>query len=284
MGKIKFSDGLFIGTQELKEFQNNSLMFKTILGYLTKNYGFVELKDEIFSSEDSNCWNINVGASGTFTISSPSYAFAYPNNLIAWTNPYKQISVPNSLRGKSFWVKIKYAEDNFEKGILSVDNLGNVRGNNTVFTEKLRGEPNFASVIELFSFDSNSELWISTGQQYKVESVKTDTSIVISSVNGLPNTNISYIYKVVGTFPVGMFVSEKEKYPFVYDSCEVELVEESAENTAPNEALMMKNNKEFYIGRMTYTEQGILTLDGDKKNYFNSDNFDKKYSKWWSLK
>lgn len=288
MGKLNLTDNLFIGTQELKTFQENFLQFKVLLGYLTKTYGFVDLKDLINSSElaeenSNNCWKVNPTTGGTFTISAPSFAFAYPYDLITWNNPSKIIKVSDSLKGKAFWVKIKYSKDNFEQGVLQLDNQGNIIGTNTYFKEKLRGEPNFASVIELYSYDSNSGTWISAGQ-FTVESVKTDTSIVISSDKGIPNSSISYLYKVVGTFPMGTFVPQQNKYPFIYDSCEVELIEETATNQAPNEGVMMVSNQEFYIARMEYSNDGILSVI-DKKDYFENNNlFEPKYSKWWSLK
>ena len=284
MGKLNLSDNLFIGTQELKTFQENALFFKTILGYLTKHYGFVDLKDSINTSLDNNCWKVSASTGGNFTISAPSYAFAYPNNLITWNNPSRVVKVSDSFKGKHFWVKIKYAQDNFEQGILKVDTQGNITGTNTLFTEKLRGEPNFASVIELFSYDSNSSTWVSQGQ-FSVESVNTNTSIVISAVNGLPSTSISYLYKVVGTFPMGTVISQDVKFPFIYDSCEVELVEEVTANSAPNEGVMMVSNTEFYIARMYYSNEGVLTVEDDKKNYFeDTTKFEETYSKWWSLK
>lgn len=284
MGKLNLSDNLFIGTQELKTFQENFLNFKTILGFLTKTYGFVDLKDAINDSQDNNCWKITASTGGSFTISTPSYAFAYPYNLISWLNPSRVIKVADSFKGKNFWVKIKYAQDNFEQGILQVDGEGNVTGTNTYFTEKLRGEPNFASRIELFSYNLASGSWISVGE-YDIESVSTNTSMVLSNQNGLPSTSVSYLYKVIGTFPVGTILTTEEKYPFIYDSCEVELIEETTVNKAPNEGVMMVENKEFYIARMSYSNEGVLTVESDVKNYFeNTELFEPKYSKWWSLK
>lgn len=284
MGKLNLSDNLFIGTQELKAFQENALQFKTLLGYLTKHYGFVDLCDSIQDTSDNGCWKITTSTGGTFTISSPSYAFAYPNNLISWNNPSKVIQVSDSFKGKSFWVKIKYANDNFEKGTLKVDSQGNITGTNTEFTEKLRGEPNFASVIELYAYNSYSSSWVSQGQ-YSVESVKTNTSIVLSTTNGVPSTSVSYLYKVVGTFPLGTVLTQDVKFPFVYDSCEVELIEEVTDGLAPNEATMLVSNSEFYIASMNYSSDGVLTVKKDQKNYFeDTTKFEEKYSKWWSLK
>ena len=183
MGRLNLKDNLFIGTQELKSFQDNVLQFKTILGYLTNTYGFVDLTDKSrFSENENNCWKITPTTGGAFSISAPSYAFAYPNSLIAWTNPSRIIQVPNSFADKTFWVKIKFAEDNFEQGTLKVDSFGKITGTNTKFLDKLRGAPNFASVIELFAYDSSSNTWISQGQ-WNVESVTTNTSCSINTTS-----------------------------------------------------------------------------------------------------
>lgn len=285
MGRINLNDNLFIGTQELKSFQDNILQFKTLLGYLTKHYGFVDLRDSISYEEGENsCWKVSPGTGATLTIQTPSYAFAYPNNLIAWTNPSRIISVPNSFLGKTFWVKISYAEDSFEKGTLSIDASGNVTGTNTEFISKLRGEPNFASVIEIFAYDSVSNSWISNGQ-YTVESVNTNTSCVLNLNSGTPDTTISYLYKVVGTFPIGTVITTEMKYPFIYDSCNVELVEEVTSGQAPEEIVMMASKTSFYIARVEYNSQGILTVLSDTKYYYEDrELFEEKYSKWWSLK
>ena len=284
MGRLNLNDNLFIGTQELKAFQDNILQFKTILGYLTNTYGFVDLKDKSrFVEKENSCWKVTPTTGGAFSISTPSYAFAYPNNLIAWTNPSRIIQVPNSFVNKTFWVKIKFTEDNFEQGTLKVDSQGNISGTNTKFLDRLRGEPNFASVIELFAYNSSSNSWVSQGQ-WSVESVSTNTSCVISTINSSPDTTISYLYKVVGTFPLGTVVTTAMKFPLIYDSCEVELVEETTENQAPNESVMMISTTEFYIARVRY-EQGVLTVLEDTKYYYEDTAlFEAKYSKWWSLK
>ena len=284
MGRLNLKDDLFIGTQELKAFQDNMLQFKTILGYLTNTYGFIDLKDKSkFSENENSCWKVNPTTGGAFSISTPSYAFAYPNNLIAWTNPSRIVQVPSSFENKTFWVKIKFSEDNFEQGTLSVDSQGNITGTNTKFLDRLRGEPNFSSVIELFSYDTSSNSWISQGQ-WNVESVNTNTSCVIDTTNLTPNTTISYLYKVVGTFPLGTVITTDKKFPFIYDSCEIELVEGTTENQAPNESVMMISTTEFYIARVFYS-QGVLTILEDTKYYYEDLTlFEPKYSKWWSLK
>lgn len=283
MGSLKLNDNLFIGTQELRAFQENALQFKTILGYLTNTYGFVDLKDKSrFVEGENSCWKVIPTTGGAFSISAPSYAFSYPNNLIAWTNPSRIIQVPASFQNKIFWIKIKFSEDSFEQGTLKVDSKGNVSGTNTKFLSRLRGEPNFSSEIELFAYNSSSNSWISKGH-YNIESVNTDTSCILTG-NSFPDPTISYLYKVVGTFPLGTVLTTDMIYPFVYDSCEVELVEETTENQAPNESVMMISSTEFYIARVSYI-QGVLTVLSDTKYYYEDTSlFDAKYSKWWSLK
>lgn len=284
MGKLNLNDNLFIGTQELKTFQENILQFKTILGYLTNTYGFVDLIDKANYVEGVNsCWKVEPTTGGALKIQTPSYAFAYPNNLIAWTNPSRVVIVPSSLNNKNFWVKIKFAEDNFERGSLRIDNQGNITGSKTLFLDKLRGEPNFASVIELFSYESTSSTWLSAGQ-FGVESVNANNSCSINLNGAVVDTTVSYLYKVVGTFPLGTVITNDIKFPFIYDSCDVELIEETTEGKAPNEAEMMINNSEFYIARVS-NNQGILMVLEDTKYYYEDHTlFDSKYSKWWSLK
>ena len=73
-------------------------------------------------------------------INNPSYAFAYPNNLITW-NKNDNIVIPSNYDNKNVWVKISYAETYIEKGIVALSSNGQITGTNTEFTKKLRGEP-----------------------------------------------------------------------------------------------------------------------------------------------
>ena len=91
------------------------------------------------------------------------------------------------------------AEDNFE-GTLSVDATGNVSGMKYKrFISILRGGAlNFASIIELLLMILFQLGFLRTIME--LNSVNTDTIVLLNKWWYSPNTTISYLYKVVVHF------------------------------------------------------------------------------------
>ena len=134
MSRINLSENLFIGVQELQTMQTFLSSFNTKLGLMTKNFGFIENKDAYNLSQVANsdriCFKASSPGNLQLQFASPSYAFAYPNNMITWDRSQTLI-LPDSYKGKTYWVKISYQETYLEVGTLTIDSSGNVSGTGT---------------------------------------------------------------------------------------------------------------------------------------------------------
>ena len=281
-GRLNISENLFIGTQEISAIQNYALDFSNILGILAKTFGFIENKDLIrlseIEKEDRTCFKASSPGNLQLQFYTPSYAMSYPNKMISWTKN-RIVTLPDSYKNKKYWVKISYAEDYIEEGTLRLDAQGNVIGTGTYFTDKLRGEPNFASRITLYTFNGTS---FDEKGIYIVESVNSDTSISIYSETGtIGDITLNYYYAINGTFPIGSNITKDEQFPYRYDGCKVEFVEETTEGEAPNSYIMKNDNTSFYVARIIVDANGVIAVQ-DKRFLFEGE--EEKFSKWFSIK
>lgn len=298
MSRLNLSENLFIGTQELNMLQqfNN---FTKVLGLMTKTYGFLENKDlnslmKLSSNSERGCFKASTPGALQLQFTTPSYAFAYSEDggkVITW-DKNRTIILDDTFKGKSWWVKISYTEDFIEKGTLKIDKNGNVTGTGTSFTTKLRGEPNFPSVIKLYTYSLNN---FEEKGTYYVDTVIGDESMILYSPTGIGDISLNYYYAICGTFPQGSNVFEEDLFPYRYDGCKVEFVEDNtAGGDIPNEYVMKNSNSEFYVARITVDlNSGELTEIEDKRFIFESLNTadskytpeeNNRYSKWFSLK
>lgn len=283
MGFLKLAENLFIGKEELDALQkfSNEDIYR-ILGLLTYSYGFVDFTDIVQNPhmDIANIPSFKVKSQSKMDIQieNPSYIFAYPNNLIVW-NSSEHITIPEMYRDSVVWVKVSYYQHSVEEGSLQISEDGSVVGTGTKFTEKLRGEPNFPSKITLYAKNADGQL--EKKMTYDVLSVNSDTSIQIDSYGGIDDTSITYYYAVAGTFEEGMLVSEEEQYPFKYDGCQLEFVQEYTEETAPDEIVMQTSNTEFYIARLVINSEGNVEVQ-DKRGMWND--LENDSYKIWTLK
>jgi len=275
MSYLNLVDDLFLGKEELSVFQQFSNKdFYKILGFLTKNYGFTGNSDLL--NPTNNSFLVSNAGTLKIALNNPSYAFAYPNNLITW-DKNENILIPDTFLGKVCWVKVSYSENYIEKGTVSLNSNGQIIGTNTEFLSRLRGEPNFSSKIALFSYISGVYTKV---KEYIVESVTNNTTAKLYSYSGIGTAGI-YYYAVIGTFTEGDTLLEINKFPFRYDGCKVEIIEETSTNLPPDENIIKLSNTSFYIARLTITALGSVSIE-DKRNVFESEGV--SYSKWWSLK
>lgn len=285
MSSLNLTENLFIGVQELNMMQqfNN---FTKLLGLMTKNYGFLENKDlnnlMKISDEERNCFKLTAPAPLQLQFFSPSYAFAYPNNVITWDKD-RIIFLNDDFKGKSWWVKISYAQDSIERGTLQIDKDGNVTGTGTLFTQKLRGEPNFPSRVKLYTYSVNN---FEEKGVYFVDSIKNNTEMTLYSPTGIGDISLTYYYSVLGTFPQGSYVNTSDESPFIYDSCKVDFIEDNTGGDIPNEYVMRNSNTEFYVARITVPNEdsGSIEVEDQRFCFESSNEENNRYSKWFSLK
>lgn len=283
MGYLHLVENLFLGKEELDALQNfsNKDIYK-ILGLLTYSYGFVSLEDILANPKMDislmSSFKVRSQSKMDIQIENPSYIFAYPNNLIVWDSA-EHITIPEMYRGRVVWLKAVYYQHSIEKGTLSISADGSVVGSGTEFTKKLRGEPNFPSRITLFV--KNSDGALEQKMTYDVLSVNSDTSLQVDSFGGIDNTSLTYYYAVAGTFEEGTLVDEEAQYPFKYDGCKIEFVQETVEEMAPDELVMQSSNTEFYIARLVINSEGNVEVQ-DKRGMFND--LELGVYKNWTLK
>ena len=147
-----------------------------------------------------------------------------------------------------YWVKIKYATSNFEKGTVSIDANGNLTGIGTDFLSSLRGQPNFPTRI---SFPDSSLNVL----EYDVLEVISDTVAVLDNQTFVNESTIKY--SIIGTFTPACIPTEDDKNIFVYDSCTLSLVEESVLNTPPS----YTEGLEFFLARVKSTGSVLVIQD-----------------------
>lgn len=166
--------------------------------------------------------------------------------LIHYKYPTEDITIP--LPGQAYWVVISHKYENREEGVVSIGgvNQGLLNGVGTKFTEVLRGQPNFPARIKFL----NSAYYT---QEYEVLEVISDTNANIQGIFNLPETDLKY--SVYGTFTPGYNPPSGDEEIFEYDSCQVDLILD----TGPLPTLV--ENKEFLIGRVSYTGAGIVIED-----------------------
>lgn len=245
MAELKISEDLFLERQELRRW--NSFVQKVAEENLTAD---MFISGILKTVDDGNFDNFKVEAGtnvGTIKINTVSKAISKSLKVIT-----KQIEDNILVTDDSnyYWVKIKHQLNPEEIGVVSVDNQGNLTGVGTLFTEVLRGQPNFPARIKLY----NSALNL---LEYDVVEVISDTQAVLS---GVFQAEIDLRYSVIGTFTPGYVPPTLDKEIFQYDDCELTFVLETVLNTPPAKIF----GEEYYIARVKRT--GVNLIIEDKRN------------------
>lgn len=254
MADFKFNPDLFLEVQELERFKDfldidgfrknileNSVNFGLIKSY--KDKSFLNSKVE----RDSDI-------SGNKTIKISSVEAINNSGQFIYSSGINNVVIP--LTNQWFWVKIKHQYSTLEKGSVSLAINGDLVGVGTEFTKILRGMPNFPSRIKF----SNS---LFNTLEYDILEVIDDTHAIVahpaSSGTGVATFNIeeNLQYSIVGTFTPGVAIPTESKYPFRYDSVDLELVQESITNTRPTYIV----GQEFYVARLMTDGTNVLIQD-----------------------
>lgn len=161
-----------------------------------------------------------------------------------YLNEIKKLTLP--AQDIWYWIKCSYLSTTIEKGTFSVDTQGNLTGLLSELTKILRGYPNFQQRIKFANATLN------TGE-YDIIEVLSDTSATLQGSNFQAETDLQLI--VVGTFTPGVVIADVDKYPFNYDSCMIEFVQETVTNFPPSKV----TGKEFYLARVQGRIEGGIT-------------------------
>lgn len=252
MSRLNIQNDLFLGLQEinrLKKFIKDDgyiRLFKSLIN----NFGVVRVKEDNFFD---NFKIINGSSNGTIQISQDSYAVDSNINII-FQKALNNIAVPSD--SVWYWVKISYEESNREVGTVSVTSTGNLIGTGTKFSEVLRDQNNYPVKINFPDSVNN------TGD-YQVVSVLSDTQAILAG-DFTDENNLDYI--TIGSFTPGLTPSGEDRLPYFYDSCNIELVEETVTDIPPSKT----SGTEFYLARVRNTGAALADIQDKRTEFFSA--------------
>lgn len=267
MSKFKFAPDLFLEVAEMDRFQkfmDEDGFRKNILDN-SINFGLIKLAADT-AFENGHVERDVDNSLGQKTIKIGALVAIDSNGLFIVSNSINNFPVPSD--NNWYWVKIKHLYSSQEEGSVSIDIAGNLTGVNTKFTEVLRGNPNFPSRVKFINSSGNT-------LEYDVLDVTDNTHAVLVhpavTVGGeaefVAETNL--YYQIVGTFQFGAAISNDDKFPFQYDSCQLELVLETSLNIPPSFTI----GQEFYLARVKVSN-GVLVIQDKRLSYWETKGSD----------
>lgn len=244
MGKLKISENLFLGVNELEKMRGfiTDSGYKQVIQSIVSQYGIVENDDNanfevILKSGTTNTITVSGGIAFDADLNPIVLKSDLDVNIVTSTTPQ--------------WIVLSYNTTNLESGYITVDTDGSVTGIGTEFTSVLRGQPDFPNKIRF------------NGADYEVVSVTSDTSAIITGVT----EKVSGVqYSVVGTFTPGFQATDGDKLIYEYDSYSVNVVESDIQPTV--------SDTEFVLAKITFDElTSAMTVDDYRYlNIFNKNN------------
>ena len=245
MSKVKISKNLFLEVNELnrlvKSLEDDG--YKRILRNLITKYGIVRDENNTYFKVTKN--------SGTTNVITINAGLAFDSNLNAIVlTEDKQFQINDTNQNR--WLVISHAVTNYETGRVNIAADGSISGAGTMFTEVLRGQPNFPVKVKFNSTNNPDE--------YEVVSVTNNTSALISGELVAEN-NVQYA--VVGTFTPGFQVDEANKMIYEYDDCEISIIDSASRPDLPQ--------TQFIIAKL-YFESGDLVVEDERiYSMFNTE-------------
>jgi hypothetical protein len=205
--EFKYASHLFLGLQELNWFKKSvqEKGYKSTILPLIAQFGVIKTPlDTAFDALRV----IQGSTAAKLTIKAGNALDSSMNQITVLNDLVDEITVPtdNVIR----YVKLKYATSILEEGIVSISTSGQITGTGTVFTQQLRGLPNFPSKISFPNSVSN------TGE-FEIASVSSDTIAQLNVPLGSTTVESNLRYRIVGTFSPGTVPTLGEKYPYIRD-------------------------------------------------------------------
>lgn len=267
MNQLNVYRNIFLEKEELMNLQSflqNSL-FKQLLLQATYTYGIVTndpskfnadfVKPDTFTPNDP--FKVESGTtSGTYKVL-PGLAFNNLGQVICIPTLQDNLVCPQD--DAFYWVKVSYATRNYEEGLVSVNQKGNVTGT-VSFSGKVRGQAGSTPVSIRFEKEDGSQP-LNDGV-YQIVSIIDDQNLILTSnAEFTPESNLRVI--ILGTIPItAVFSKEQKAGLYTYDFYEISLVKEIEAATAPE-----KEDTEFYISRIS-NSGGSITVDNSVKKEF----------------
>lgn len=246
MSRLIISENLFLEVAELN--QNNKFMkedgYVPLIKAMIKNPGIL--------SDGSYSYFKVYETSGVSNSVTVSPGIAYTGNLDRIVSKEAQtFNIPND--GTKRWIILSRAVSHYEDGTVTINADGSLVGVGTLFTEVLRGQPNFPNKVK-FNSETN------TGT-YEVVSVTNDTNAIIAGAV-TPESNLKY--SVIGTFTPGFVPLSENEEIYEYDSCAIQVI---ASATRPS-----VSDDQFILAGVSYDAATGNILISDERIYYMFNN------------
>lgn len=256
MGKLKFSENLFLGKAELerlKQFLDDDGFRKYILDNSSVEFGLIDnYRRDSNQSEFPNA-RVELGTN-TGTIKHKQAAGIDKDGLFVFKEAQDNISVPND--NNWYWIRLQHSYSDKEDGVVEVDSNGNLTGSDTEFTKILRGQPNFPSKIKFLNSQNNNDL------EYEVLEVIDDENAILQ---GVFNSESDLEFAVVGTFTPDSNPPSTDKDIFQYDSANLEKALEQTNNAEPNP----NKGKKIPLARVK-NDGGDITIQDKRRDIYKT--------------
>lgn len=273
MSELNLNRNTFLENEELNRFQE-FLINDTIASIFLNNttsYGIVRSD---FVNSTPNDFLVEVGTNVS-TIKIDNLSLGVDNErLLIRQEAIDNIDVPND--SNWYWVKISHIFRRNEVGVVSVNADGELTGVNTLFTEILRGQQTNVPVKIRFISDTT----LLNDQVYEVVDITDNLNCTLNG-NFVVENNLRYV--VIGSTPLSETITTSQREGlYKYDSCNIELIEETVVNTAPTANFVA--GKQFYIARVR-SVSGTVTVEDKRTDYwtFNIEGIDDKLDKSQNL-
>lgn len=265
MNQLNINRNTFLEKEELMNFQGflqNSLISKLLVAG-TYSFGIVTNNPTKYAPnyvpaipdfKADNPFLVEPGTNtGTVKVL-PGLAITNAPQLISIPTIEDNIAIPQD--GVFYWVKIAYASKNYENGVVSVNQKGNVTG--TVdFTGKVRGQSGKTPVCIRFTKTDGSQA-VNNGVYEIVQTIDSKNLILTSNVEFVPESNLRVV--ILGTLPLGgVFNLAQLAGLYTYDYYSILLTKELELEAPP-----AKVSTEFYIARVI-NNGGAVTVDNSVK-------------------
>lgn len=243
MGKLKISSNQFLESQELRKLIDfiDDNGFRKLFKGLTKNFGLLQKYEDLGGNKSFEVISYNATS---IKVRGDSTAFDSNGKTIYLKDDVIQ-NIPIDATN-SYWFKISHTTSNLEDGTITIDTQGNLTGVDTLFTNVLRGQPNFPTKITVYSEG------IYEGE-FEVLKVISDTQAILQGdFSGGGYSDVQYA--VIGTFDYSATIEDENKKIYEYDSCNLEVI------TAETQPLLSAN-EEFLIAKVTNFAGSIVITD-----------------------
>lgn len=246
MSNLKLSNKLFLGKEELNHLKK-SIKEDGYLAYIKHDIQGYGIGYTIHDTNQDSFKVISGSAGGALSIQA-GYAIDRSLNIMQNRSlDIDRLTIPAD--SSTYYILLSNATDTIEEGTLSIDASGVLTGVGTLFSEMLRGMPDFSSKI---SFPGSL---LNTGE-YRVASVTSNISAQLNVTSNSMSAESGVKYRIVGTFNRSHVPATADKYPFERNGYTVSV---STTDSSDGENV-------FVLGTAVYDGTSLSIIDQRNRN------------------